>query len=184
MSTNKQIASAFMVFCMLIAWSRPVYSQNLIEQLTGKDSVTKARVLIYQDKRIESLVLHKSKNITATEPLETPVPPPKNNTAVNEGSESDNSAAAVEKTIKGYRVQVFSSNEQTAKNEAYQVQEQLLSAFPDMQADVLYTAPNWKVRAGNCRTREEAQELRKTIRGKFPDIKDIYIVPDKVKVRR
>jgi hypothetical protein len=85
-------------------------------------------------------------------------------------------------TMIGYRVQVFSSNEQiTAKNEAYEIEKKMVEAFPDYPVYVSYIAPFWKVRIGDFRTTQEAQILRSEISELSPSLRNYtYTVRDQV----
>ena len=85
-------------------------------------------------------------------------------------------------TMIGYRVQVFSSNEQiTAKTEAYKIEKEMVDAFPNYRVYVSYIAPFWKVRIGDFRTMQEAQVLRNDISKSFPTLRNYtYTVRDQV----
>ena len=85
--------------------------------------------------------------------------------------------------IDGYRVQVYSSNQQqTAKAEALDIEERLKQKV-DQTIYVQYLPPFWKVRIGDFRTYDEAKEYKKTFIQIFPDMTgDTYIVRDKIKV--
>jgi hypothetical protein len=109
-------------------------------------------VKIYQDSRIEQLVIeHK----TATETKST-------------------------MTGNGYRVQVFSSNVQrTAKAEAFKIEKVLREEFPDYEVYVNYTSPFWKVRVGDFKTFNDAQECRRELIVAFPNLRtETYTVKD------
>ena len=83
----------------------------------------------------------------------------------------------------GYRVQIYSSNQQqTAKSEALDLEQKLRDAV-NQTIYVQYIPPFWKVRIGDFRTYEEAKEYKKTFVQLFPDLTgDTYIVRDKIKV--
>ena len=85
--------------------------------------------------------------------------------------------------IDGYRVQVYSSNQQqSAKAEALDLEEKLKLKV-NMTIYVQYLPPFWKVRIGDFRTYDEAKEYKKEFVQIFPDlIGDTYIVRDKIKV--
>ena len=85
--------------------------------------------------------------------------------------------------IEGYRVQVYSSNQQqTAKSEALKL-ENLLKDKLDIAVYVLYLPPFWKVRVGDFRTYNEAKDYKKDFTQQFPKLMgDTYIVRDKIKV--
>lgn len=81
----------------------------------------------------------------------------------------------------GFRVQVYSSNQQqVAKNEALLLQQDLENKL-DKPVYTLSEPPFWKVRIGNFLTREEAMEYREIFIRQFPDLQGgTYIVPDQI----
>ena len=83
----------------------------------------------------------------------------------------------------GYRVQIYSSNQQqTAKAEALSLETQLKDKI-QQTVYVLYLTPFWKVRIGDFRTYEEAKEYKKLFVQQYPDMMgDTYIVRDKIQV--
>ena len=85
--------------------------------------------------------------------------------------------------IDGYRVQVYSSNQQqTAKTEALELESRLKSKV-NQTIYVQYLPPFWKVRIGDFRTYEEAKEYKKQFVQLFPHmLGDTYIVRDKIQV--
>lgn len=128
--------------------------QNIFEALASVDSSSNATVKIYQDKRIElALVERKSQS----------------------GSHATTTAS-------GYRVQVFSSNTQrTAKTEAFKIEKELKDVFPEHAVYVNYTSPFWKVRIGDFKSLEDAQELRSELIKIFPNLRsETYTVKDQV----
>ena len=85
--------------------------------------------------------------------------------------------------IDGFRVQVYSSNQQqTAKGEALDLETRLKDKI-SQTLYVQYLPPFWKVRIGDFRTYEEAKEYKKLFVQQFPDLMgDTYIVRDKIQV--
>ena len=112
-----------------------------------------AKINFYQDKRIEQLFIDRQ--------------------MLSKGEE-----------VSGFRVQVFSSNvQQTAKSEAFRIKALVEETFPDIGVYESYSSPFWKVRVGDCYTREEAQELLAELKKDFPSLRrEMYIVPDKITV--
>ena len=86
--------------------------------------------------------------------------------------------------IDGYRVQVYSSNQQqTAKSEALDLEEKLLKDKISQTIHVQYLPPFWKVRLGDFRTYDEAREYKKLFVQQYPEMMgDTYIVRDKIQV--
>jgi hypothetical protein len=85
--------------------------------------------------------------------------------------------------IDGYRVQIYSSNlQQTAKSEALELENKLKDRVKHT-VYVQYITPFWKVRIGDFRTYEEAQEYKKEFVAQYPNLTgDTYIVRDKIQV--
>ena len=85
--------------------------------------------------------------------------------------------------IDGYRVQIYSSNQQqTAKGEALDLESQIKDKV-NQTVYVQYLPPFWKVRLGDFRTYEEAKEYKKLFVQQFPEmLGDTYIVRDKIQV--
>jgi len=85
--------------------------------------------------------------------------------------------------IDGFRVQVYSSNQQqTAKAEALELEGKLKDKI-SQPLYVLYLPPFWKVRIGDFRTYEEAKEYKKMFIQMYPSMMgDTYIVRDKIQV--
>ena len=86
----------------------------------------------------------------------------------------------------GYRIQVYSSNNQkTAGKESADIAETLRSMDLGLDIYRTYNAPFWRVRVGNYRTQAEANEilgeLTELIQKQHPELLEkgsIYIVHD------
>jgi len=128
---------------------------TIFETLTNNSDPSKGTVIITQDERIKDLILHKKGNET----------------------KSKNYA-----TAPGFRVQVFSSNEQkTGKSEAYKVEAKIKDKYPELSVYVSYFSPFWKVRVGDCLTNFEAQTLRNDLKAAFPEFQqETYIVKEQI----
>ena len=77
--------------------------------------------------------------------------------------------------VKGFRVQVFSCSGGNCKEKADKYYSQFLMAYPELPVYKMWQPPSLKVRAGNCRSRFEAEGIKKLIEGDFPFV---FIVPD------
>jgi hypothetical protein len=89
----------------------------------------------------------------------------------------------IEKNIKmdgmeGFRVEVFFSADYDALEQAKNQKVKFLSKYPDYAVHIKYDAPNFKVRIGDFRTKNEALKLLKEIDRNYPMA---FIVPDKIK---
>ena len=85
--------------------------------------------------------------------------------------------------IDGFRVQIYSSNQQqTAKAEALDLETRLKDKI-GQTVYVQYLPPFWKVRLGDFRTYDEAKEYKKLFVSQYPQMMgDTYIVRDKIQV--
>ena len=131
--------------------------ENIFDALSKKDSVSGAVVKMHQNKNIEQRVARGT-------------------------SAASGSIQSV--TTTGYRVQVFSSNTQrTARGEAYKIEKEIRDAFPEHEVYVSYTSPFWRVRIGNFRSIDEAQEFRSQVIKAFPNLRtDTYTVRDQIQL--
>ncbi|MDG1730533.1 MAG: SPOR domain-containing protein [Algibacter sp.] len=64
-----------------------------------------------------------------------------------------------------YKVQIYSGN----RSGAYDAQEEFSSSFGNWDPSMQYETPNFKIWAGNFRTRLEADRALKKIKKKFPN---------------
>lgn len=72
------------------------------------------------------------------------------------------------KPLKGYRIRIYFSNEQNARNASAAAAERFRSAWPQYNVYRIFENPNFKVTVGDFRTRSEAMALLSSIRGDFP----------------
>jgi len=88
-------------------------------------------------------------------------------------------------TIDGFRVQIYSANnQQKSKAEALDLEMQLKDRI-SQTVYVQYQPPFWKVRLGDFRTYDEAIEYKKIFVQQFPHLRgDTYIVRDKIQVKQ
>ena len=160
---SKYFTSLLLVFCL----SQVLYSQEyhhsekkILDHLTTP-TINKGRIRIYQDSRLDSLMSkHK---IEAQSNLEI----------------TENVAYVVGR---GYRIQIFSGNNQReSKNQAYAMEQEIKERMPKLDTYVTFNQPFWKLRVGNFRTYEEAQAMLRNIKKEFPGWKEMFISNDVVK---
>lgn len=77
--------------------------------------------------------------------------------------------------MEGYRVEIFFSSAMNAKEQALKRKKEFLSKFPYYDVHVIFSAPDFKVRVGDFRTKSEALKLYKTVQKDYPGA---FIVPD------
>ncbi|MCF6331652.1 MAG: SPOR domain-containing protein [Draconibacterium sp.] len=80
--------------------------------------------------------------------------------------------------IDGYRVEIFFSSELDALAQSKSKKIAFLSMYPEYVVHIIYEAPNFRVRIGDYRTKNEALKLHKRIERNYPMA---FIVPDKIK---
>lgn len=95
------------------------------------------------------------------------------------------SATGAAKKTGGYRVQVFSDNNpKTAKGEARSKAKEIGETFPQLNTYVVFTAPYWRLRVGDFRTQEEADNCAIQIKKAFPGFaKEVRVIRDRINVR-
>jgi hypothetical protein len=80
----------------------------------------------------------------------------------------------------GYRLEVFFSSGLKAREEAMSVKTEFLTKYPDVQAYMIFQSPDFKVRVGDFRTKNEALALKDRIKKTYPNafiVKDIIQFP-------
>ncbi len=82
------------------------------------------------------------------------------------------------KTTYGYRVQIFAS---WSNENAERIASEARFKFPDQRVYVEYIPPLYRVRVGDCRTREEAERLRDKARSL--GYEDAFLVPTNINVK-
>lgn len=86
--------------------------------------------------------------------------------------------------LQGYRLQVYSGNNQrTSKDEAFNKEQEIKDLFPDASTYVTYAAPFWRLRVGDFRSHEEAYHLKLDLTKAFPAYaKEMYIVREEIHI--
>jgi hypothetical protein len=79
-----------------------------------------------------------------------------------------------ETSINGFRVQIFTGEN---RKDAYNAQAKLLEQFPNIRTYIIYNEPNFKVRAGDFRTRLEAEKLEEDLKKLF---EGMFIISEKI----
>lgn len=98
---------------------------------------------------------------------------------------SSNDLSGGYSVISGYKVQVYSGNASDSKAVAQQRSAMVQEKFPELETDLLYKAPFWRVRAGNFVTQGEAREYLNMLKKEFPRFgKEMFVVRASIKVPR
>ncbi len=77
--------------------------------------------------------------------------------------------------MEGFRVEIFFSSQMNAKEQSLEIKTEFLSEYPDYAVHIKFVAPNFRVRIGDFRTKNEALKLYKMIQDDYPAA---FIVPD------
>lgn len=85
--------------------------------------------------------------------------------------------------VREYKIQVFmGNNQQQSKREAESKQAQIRKVYPEMRTSVSFQSPFWRLRVGNFRTKEEAQEALQDMKKSFPSFgREMTVVSEVVK---
>ena len=82
-----------------------------------------------------------------------------------------------------YRIQLFSSNNPSAKATAESLSKEVAEVFPELPAMVSYVSPFWRLRVGEFRTYDEANAMLPIIQNKFSDIeRGMLIIRERINV--
>ena len=81
------------------------------------------------------------------------------------------------RTMKGYRLLVMNT---TKRNEAMDAKTRIYTHYPELKAYLVYQSPFFKLKAGNFKTREEADRYRIELNSIFP--KGVFILNDLIEV--
>jgi SPOR domain len=84
---------------------------------------------------------------------------------------------ATSRTAKGFRIMVINTNK---RDEAMAAKNKVYTNFPELKAYLIYQSPYFKLKAGNFKTREEAQQYQKYLSAYFP--KGVFIINDTIEV--
>ena len=78
--------------------------------------------------------------------------------------------------VDGFTIQVYSG---AKKEDAMKAKQELASSLPDLQSEVLYSQPNFRVKVGKYYSRIEAQKDYLDVKKLFPTA---IVIPDKVAI--
>jgi hypothetical protein len=93
--------------------------------------------------------------------------------AINEETTRDS-----RRNIPGYRLQVISTQD---RNKVFAAKAKILQQFPDLKPYLMYQAPNYKLKVGNFRTQEEAEESQQELSKLFPT--GLFVIRDIIEVK-
>jgi len=79
---------------------------------------------------------------------------------------------------KGYRLMIVNTNK---RDEAIAAKTKVYTYFPELKAYLSYQSPYFKLKAGNFKTRDEAERYRKLMSPHFP--KGVFIMNDTIEIK-
>jgi SPOR domain len=82
------------------------------------------------------------------------------------------------RNMPGFRIQVINS---TDRNKVFAAKAKIYQEFPDLKPYLLYQPPNFKLRVGNFKTQEEAEDFEKQLSSLFPT--GLFIIRDVIEVK-
>ncbi|WP_299286324.1 SPOR domain-containing protein [uncultured Mucilaginibacter sp.] len=134
---------------LLLAWML-FLSVLFCAEISSAQTQTRGEVEVIKDPRIDTLIAHR---LLATK---------------SPAGKTVNGAAY------GFRVQFFISSD---RNEIYAKQAAFNQMYPDLRTYIVYQEPNYKIKAGDFRSRLEAQKLMHDLRTQFPTL---FLVSEKI----
>ena len=78
----------------------------------------------------------------------------------------------------GFRLEIFFSSENKAREQAARVRNEFNLVFPNIASYMLFQTPNFKVRIGDFRNKSEALKIKAHIASKYPNA---FIVKDNIR---
>lgn len=161
---KKRLHIVFALCIMFVCVSAQDGATTIIDELNSS-KWGQGKVMVMQDEAIQGLIGLRQETDTTSKRLGTVDP-----------------AANYEK-VRGFRIQVYSgNNQQRSKKEAESRQAQVRGAFPELEADVRFHSPFWRLRVGHFLKREDAEEVLHEMKKTLPGLaKEMYVVADEVK---
>ena len=86
-------------------------------------------------------------------------------------------AKASERKIQGYRIRIYNSNVQTAREASLEMEMRFREKYPNVTAYRTFVDPNFRVVIGDFRTKSEAEKFKIEIGKDFPGA---FIVRDNI----
>ena len=82
------------------------------------------------------------------------------------------------RTARGYRLMVLNT---AKRDEAISAKTRIYTYFPELKAYLIYQSPYFKLKAGNFRTRDEAEKYQKELSVYFP--KGVFVISETIEVK-
>lgn len=98
------------------------------------------------------------------------------NKKLDEVLDSINIYNRAQRYLEGFTIQIYSG---AKREEALNVKKHLVSALPDLDSEVQYVQPNFRVRAGKYFQRLDAQKDYMAVKQYFPNA---IVIPDRIAI--
>lgn len=85
---------------------------------------------------------------------------------------------ANQRSMRGYRLLIVNTNK---REEAIDAKTKVYTYFPELKSYLAYQTPYFKLKAGNFKTRDEAEKYRKMMSTLFP--KGVFIINDIIEIK-
>lgn len=80
--------------------------------------------------------------------------------------------------VSGFRIQVINTSD---RNAAIAAKTKIYQLFPELKAYLLYQSPYFRLRVGNFKDKEDAEDYRKALSREFPN--SVFLVRDTVEIK-
>lgn len=81
------------------------------------------------------------------------------------------------RSMKGFRLMIINTNK---RDDAISAKTTIYSYFPELKTYLIYQSPYFKLKAGNFKTKQEAEDYQKRLNIYFD--KGVFIIPDTIEV--
>jgi hypothetical protein len=125
--------------------------QTMAQQVTAQQD--SGGVVVVKDPRIDQLV--------------------RKQIAINEETTRES-----RRNVPGFRIQVINSPD---RSKVFVAKGKIYQEFPDMKPYLMYLSPNYKLKVGNFKTQEEAEDALKQLSRLFPS--GLYIIHDIIEIK-
>lgn len=82
------------------------------------------------------------------------------------------------RNVPGWRIQVINSPD---RNKVYAAKVKIYEEYPDLKPYLLYQAPNYKLKVGNFKTQDEAEQAMQQLSRLFPS--GLYVIRDVIEIK-
>ena len=92
-------------------------------------------------------------------------------------TEDEENTRDTRRNMQGFRILVINSND---RNKVFSAKAKIYQLYPELKTYLLYQPPFYKLKVGNFKTKEEAEDYRKDLIRQFPT--GLYVIRDIIEV--